>query len=199
MATERQIAANRANAAKSTGPVTPEGKRISSQNASLRRLLSSAVALKGESMRRYNAFAAALIFQFQPRNAAETALIQTMALARWRVLCMRRIQTAALRREIARVRRDHPPGAPLATLIAIAFRTLAEEDPAEPGSIVRASVLESHYDREYHRALAKLLKVREIPLPAQLSGETGDCDFQTEANFKTVSAPLSEEDLIHKK
>jgi hypothetical protein len=33
MIAERRITANRANAAESTRPVTPEGKQISSQNA----------------------------------------------------------------------------------------------------------------------------------------------------------------------
>jgi hypothetical protein len=127
MATERQIAANRVNAAKSTGPVSPGGKRISSQNASLRGLLSRPVVLKGEALRRYNAFAAALILQFQPRDSTEIALIQTMPLARWRILCTREIQTADFRREIASARRDHPSGASQATLAAIAFRSLAED------------------------------------------------------------------------
>ena len=98
MATERQIIANRANAAKSTGPVTPEGKRNSSQNASLRRLDPGAAklpgALKGESLRRYNQLAGEFILQFQPRNSAEAALIRTMTLARRRLLCSWRIQTA---------------------------------------------------------------------------------------------------------
>jgi hypothetical protein len=71
MATERQIKANRANAAKSTGPKTAEGKRISSKNA-------------------------ALILHFQPRNSAETFLVQTMTVARRRLVRMRRIQTPAL-------------------------------------------------------------------------------------------------------
>jgi len=87
MATERQIQANRANAAKSTGPVTPESKRISSQNASTHRLLSGVVILKGESLRRYNDLTAALVLQFHPRNSAETALIQTMAVAKLLKLC----------------------------------------------------------------------------------------------------------------
>jgi hypothetical protein len=71
MATERQIQANRANPQKSTWPTTPEGKRISSQNGVLHSLVSGTVVLEGESMRRFNELAAALMRQFQPRNSAE--------------------------------------------------------------------------------------------------------------------------------
>jgi hypothetical protein len=76
MATERQILANRANAAKSTGPRTARGKKISSQNATVHGLVSTTVVLKGESMRRFNDLAAALILQFQPRNSAESFLVR---------------------------------------------------------------------------------------------------------------------------
>jgi hypothetical protein len=102
MATERQIKANRANAAKSTGPSTPEGKRNSSKNAALPGLISGTVVLKGKPMRRFNDLAAALILQFQPRNSAETFLVQTMTVARWRLLRMWGIQTAGFELEMAR-------------------------------------------------------------------------------------------------
>jgi hypothetical protein len=99
MATERQIQANRANAAKSTGPRTPEGKRISSKNAVLPKLLEGPVVLKGESMRRYKGLVAALILNFQPRDARETFLIRTMAAARW---CLLRMCLAENSRSFAR-------------------------------------------------------------------------------------------------
>ena len=197
MATERQIAANRANAAKSTGPVTPEGKRISSQNASLCGFLTRPVILKGASLRRYNAFASALMHQFQPRDSVEIALIQLMTLARWRLLSARETQTADLRREIARARSNNPPGAPESTLAAIAFRSLAEDSR----SFARQHQLEAFFYREYLRALAKLLKLREIPKPSAAPScprKSGARDFQTEANLETVSAPLSEEHPAHK-
>ncbi len=94
MAAERQVQANRANALKYTGPKTPEGKRISSKNAILYGLASGTVVLKGESMRRFKDLAAA-----QPRNSAETFLVQTMTAARWRAPRMWGIQTEKGRRQ----------------------------------------------------------------------------------------------------
>ncbi len=49
MATDHQIQPNRANAQKSTGPASPEGKRISPQNGVVHSLVSGTVVLKGES------------------------------------------------------------------------------------------------------------------------------------------------------
>src|SRR5580698_700996 len=114
MATARQIQANRANALKSTGPKTPEGKQISSKNAALRSLLAGTVVLKGESLRRFNDLAASLILQFQPRNSAETSLVHTMTAARWRLLRIWGIQTAVFQREIAHQDPSDGSGAVLA-------------------------------------------------------------------------------------
>jgi hypothetical protein len=127
MATERQIQANRANAQKSTGPKTPEGKKISSKNAALHNLISGTVVLKGESLRRFNDLAAAVVLQFQPRNSAETALVQTMTVARWRLLRIWGIQTAGFELEMARTSQQSGPSAYSgAVLAAVAFSSLAD-------------------------------------------------------------------------
>jgi hypothetical protein len=141
MATERQIQANRANAAKSTGPVTPEGKRISSQNASNHGLVSGTVVLSGESMRRYNQLAEAHMLQFQPRNFAETSLVQTMTTARWRLLRMWGIQTAGFELEMSR---QDPSAGTGAVLAAVAFRSLADNSRA----LALQHRIEIAYDRQ---------------------------------------------------
>ena len=186
MVTERQIKANRANAAKSTGPRTPEGKRISSKNAALPGLVSGTVVLKGESMRRFNDLAAALILQFQPCNSAETFLVQTMTVARWRLLRTWGIQTAGFELEMAKTREKLGDSAGSgAVLAAVTFRNLADTSRV----IALQHRLEVSYGRQYNQALAMLLKLREMPdstapaySPIQLATETWDADFQTEAN-----------------
>ncbi len=157
MATERQIQANRANALKSTGPRTPEGKRICSQNGVLHNLVSGPVVLKGESTRRFNNLAAALKRQFQPRNSAETALVHTMAAVRWRLLRMWGIQTAGFQDEMAR---QDPSAGSGAVRAAAAFRSLADHSRA----LVLHHRFEVAYDRQYNQALTLLLKLRETPI-----------------------------------
>ncbi len=86
MATERQIQANRANAKRSTGPITEEGKQASSQNARRHDQLSSCIVLKAESAPLFDELMNSLIDEFQPRTASEkTAPTETMAVARWKL------------------------------------------------------------------------------------------------------------------
>ena len=131
MATERQILANRANALKSTGPRTAAGKQRSSQNAVVHSLLSSTVVLHGESLGRYNDLAAALILQFQPRNSTESFLVQTMTAARWRLLRLWGMQTAAFELEMARTAESHPSLTTGAVLAAVTFQHLAVRIPGQ--------------------------------------------------------------------
>jgi hypothetical protein len=199
MATERQIKANRTNALKSTGPITPEGKRISSKNAALPGLFSGTVVLKGESRRRFNDLAAALFLQFQPRNSAEAFLIQTMTAARWRLLRMWGIQTAGFELEMAKTREESGPAAGSgAVLAAVTFRSLADNSRA----LALQHRFEAAYDRQYNRALTTLLKLRESPAssmnpsldsgapshpPIRLTTETWDDDFSDEADSEAAS------------
>jgi hypothetical protein len=101
MATENQIRANRANAAKSTGPITTEGKQASFQSAARCSLIAGTVVFRNESIRRFNDLASALTLQFQPRDSVEARLVQTITAARWRLLRMWGIQTAAFESEMA--------------------------------------------------------------------------------------------------
>jgi hypothetical protein len=54
MATQKQIAANRAHAQKSTGPKTPEGKAIVARNATKHSLLARTITLDSESQERFD-------------------------------------------------------------------------------------------------------------------------------------------------
>src|ERR1700735_4741334 len=67
--------ASAANSAKSTGPVTPEGKARSSRNATRHGRLSDSMVLQGESDARFCALLNTLENELQPANGIES--IQT--------------------------------------------------------------------------------------------------------------------------
>ena len=83
MATDRQIAANRRNAQKSTGPRSAEGKAASSQNALKTGIDARSQVIRGEDRAALQALAAEYHAEFQPRSAAERSLVDMLIDAEW--------------------------------------------------------------------------------------------------------------------
>ena len=82
---ERRLAANRANAKKSTGPRTPEGKARSSMNGLLHGLSAKRLLLPNENPRAYNRFAEAMRDDLCPCGALETVLVERAIEAAWKL------------------------------------------------------------------------------------------------------------------
>src|SRR5579863_3842210 len=85
MLSEKQLAANRANAQLSTGPKTEEGKRRSSLNARRHNLTGQVTAMTDEDRIAHNAFSEALIKAMAPEGALELQLAQRIATDSWRL------------------------------------------------------------------------------------------------------------------
>lgn len=98
-----RISANRANARKSRGPITPEGKRASarsslrstgpvtpegkarvSRNALKHGLLAKSVVLPDECSEGFETAFMALCDELQPRTYLENECVEIMAVANWR-------------------------------------------------------------------------------------------------------------------
>ncbi len=78
MLSERQLAANRLNAQKSTGPRTPEGRAICSQNASRHGSLASEVLLACEDRKQFIRYARRYHREFQPVGHLEEGVQKTV-------------------------------------------------------------------------------------------------------------------------
>jgi len=85
MSTEKQVAANRKNAKKSTGPKTPEGKAKSAQNATTHGLTASHDVIKGESQEEFDAHKQSFLDVLNPQNAVEDFLADRVASLAWRL------------------------------------------------------------------------------------------------------------------
>jgi hypothetical protein len=85
MASEKQISANRANAQKSTGPVSAEGKAIASHNAVRSGLTGQTVLLKTDDVAAYDRLIERFTIKFQPFDDEERALVQDLADTEWRL------------------------------------------------------------------------------------------------------------------
>ena len=90
---EKQLAANRANASKSTGPTSPAGKARSSQNAIKHGLTASTFAVvRLEDLQEIAHLKADLIAVYQPINSQELFALERMALAQQAILRAARLE-----------------------------------------------------------------------------------------------------------
>ena len=85
MASEQQIAANRANAKRSTGPKTKAGKTQSCKNAWKHGLTAKALVINGENPKNFELLRADYEAQFKPRNALQFELVERLAVTAWRL------------------------------------------------------------------------------------------------------------------
>ena len=93
---ERKLAANRANAQRSTGPKTPDGKRKSSRNAMKHALLSSQVVLENEDRQELDFLRRDLAAQLSPVGALEELLVDRIAEGFWRLCRAARVERALM-------------------------------------------------------------------------------------------------------
>ncbi len=85
MISEKQLAANRRNAQRSTGPRTEEGKKVSALNARCHNLTGQVTAMTDADRIMHDAFSASIVENLAPEGAMETQLAQRIATDSWRL------------------------------------------------------------------------------------------------------------------
>ncbi len=135
MASQRQIMANRRNAQNSSGPGSPEGKAVSSQNALKTGIDARSQVVSFENAADLEALTAEYYDRFAPTSPEERCLVDTLISSEW----MRRRYMTVEARVWDRVieKRDFPSG------------MLFPERPkpslvCSPGSIPRNAVSQMH-------------------------------------------------------
>ena len=102
--TERQVAANRANAKKSTGPRTAAGKAKSAHNGVKHGLCTRDLILRRadspEDAAEFEALLAELEEQYGAESAVEQALVESVAACLWRRRRALRFESAAMARQL---------------------------------------------------------------------------------------------------
>jgi len=91
MTSRRQIEANRRNAARSTGPSSPEGRAASSANALRHGILSNRFIADHENYEVFTRLLTDLVAEYEPETALESLLVERLAMLFWRE---RRLATA---------------------------------------------------------------------------------------------------------
>ena len=88
---EARLAANRANARKSTGPTSPEGKAISSKNRLSFGFNSAMPCMNDEDPEEFERLRAELHNEHRPATATQTILVDKMVLSHWHYLRATRV------------------------------------------------------------------------------------------------------------
>lgn len=85
MATERQMAANRLNALRSTGPRTIEGRQSSSRNSLRHGLTARNHLIPGETVEQFDRFCDEMRAELQPQGPIEESLADSLSNTLWRL------------------------------------------------------------------------------------------------------------------
>jgi hypothetical protein len=147
MATPAQITANRANAQKSTGPRSVEGKSASRFNALKHGIDAASIVIPGEDPADYDSLAAAYHRDFRPETPSEAFHVETMLRAAWQ---KRRLQPVEA--DLYRTLLAESPGASLAAAL------LAESPAAKLLTRVQRQI--AAFERTWYRAEAALRRAR---------------------------------------
>jgi hypothetical protein len=92
MATDAQVAANRINAQKSTGPRTAEGKAVVAQNALKHGLLAREAVIRGEDPGEFEFYRDRMLGELAPVGTVESVLAERAVGLSWRLRRAERVQ-----------------------------------------------------------------------------------------------------------
>ena len=124
----KQIAANRRNAKKSTGPRTPNGRAVSSRNAITHGLHACDIILKSphftEDSSQYEQLVVSLIDELKPEGVLQEHLVLKIANCLWRYRRVINAETAQINRQLESA----------ADTIRLGFHRCILDDPDDPDS-----------------------------------------------------------------
>jgi hypothetical protein len=157
MATKKQIAANRRNAKKSTGPRTAAGKAKAAQNATKHGLLARQPVLPDEDGAEYEELRLSLIHELWPETPAEKLLVNRLAATQWRLARVPVIEAELLER----LRRDAQGN------VEGLGAAWARDAGPYGGALARLSRYETALERNAARLLAELRRLQREGQPAE--------------------------------
>ena len=147
MASPAQINANRANAQKSTGPRSVEGKSASRFNALKHGIDAASTVIPGEDPAEYESLVAEYVDEYRPRSASEFFHVETMIRADWQ---KRRLETVEA--DLYRTIMTESPDNSLAAVL------LAESPAAK--LLLRIQRQIAAFERTWHRANHEFRRAR---------------------------------------
>jgi hypothetical protein len=186
-----QIAASRANGAKSRGPVTPDGKKISAQNAQRHGILAGICTIAGEAPENFAAMLADLYKTWAPTDEHERCLVDTLGMAVWRRARIAALESAGITLQVAKVRAaSNRPDAAICT--ATQYRALTSL-AQETHTFELLHRYEKAFTRMFERAARSLMAYRKFRQELPTVPETDpDHEPQLEPQPRPATQPEPE-------
>ena len=185
--TAKQLAANRANAQRSTGPRSAEGKAVVSQNAVKHGILARAVIPPGlepyESRDEFDQLHQRLVEAFAPANALEELLVEQVAVGYWRLARLYRSEAGTIAARLDEAEKDFLFAQDWAKQFPSPVRTTADRMHREEDKL--KSVLKEN------SALRKYMEARNVRWGAATDDEVRAA---AEARLAEVSRWLDDEE-----
>lgn len=175
MATQKQIDANRRNAQKSTGPKTPEGKRVVAANALRHGLTAESVVIPGEDPQQFEQLRDALRAEHQPVGPTQEILFQQLVVAAWRLRRCRCVEAALFEMFICDTEEEAEEeysNVPQSARPGFAFRA----DAAGPNALANLSRYEARAERAFYRALHELQRLRREGTDSSVPSQARETD-----------------------
>jgi len=160
MATQKQIEANRANAQKSTGPKTPEGRAAVRLNGVKHGLTSKILVLDGEQEADFNELLSSLEAEHQPATPSEEILVRQLAMASWRLRRLYHVEAAVFAVRLTDLEEDMEDDytTKLPDIERLAY--VAIDDARRRSVLDNLSRYESRLERSFYKALHELQRLR---------------------------------------
>lgn len=167
MTSEGQIAANRQNARKSTGPKTARGKAIAKMNALKHGLLSSQVLIAGEKARDLAELGQLLRAELRQVGMLEQILVDRIVAGVWRLRRCLRLEARVIEHQETSVEpfsKNFLTGATARRTPTEmkGLRALRATDEGE--RLERMTRYESAIERQIYKAMAELKKLPQAPV-----------------------------------
>jgi hypothetical protein len=183
MTSQKKIAANRRNGARSRGPKTPEGKSRSRYNAIRHGLCAECTVLENESLEGFHELLNHHVRRFAPLDDVEFGMVEEMASAYWRLR-----RSFAIEKELLEKAIEHQEGSSEAARVAQAWQEIADS-PA----LVNLYRHQASLHRMHQRALNNLLMLRSVePLQSDLQNEPTEVEPPSPPADREESAAVPE-------
>jgi hypothetical protein len=169
MISERQQDANRRNAAKSHGPITPEGRAAVRMNALKHGLTAAEIILPTtEDKLEFEQFRAGFEEECQPVGLLEQVLVEDLVVSRWRMNRVRKMEPGFFALRYERMKREIKD---LSALDAQAHLALIFRDDAQDANTIgKMSRYEARFERSFYKALKELQRLQSLRFAPSDSG-----------------------------